>query len=180
MTVVNLPHLVVLGALEHLERGSGYDVERFLSEQLVLGWAEIKRTSIYHAVKVLERGGLIEPVETQQQKGYPEKKIYVVTALGRERFDELQRKAALGLFPRYCGFQLALRLNKRATTAQLLELGRAALERLGELERRMDAHLRTVTDPAQRDLDAFFLSHERGLVAAERAWIEAALTRLGE
>ncbi len=180
---MNLGPLVVLGALEHLERGSGYDVDRYLREEQIAQWTELKRASIYHALKALEGAGHVVVVDTQQVKGFPAKTIYAVTPSGLTRFDELQRQAALGLFPRFIGFKLALRLDKRSSPAQLIELARAALARIVELERKLDAQLpteRSEADAARRERDAFFLDHERKLLAAERAWIEAAVARLGQ
>lgn len=187
---MNLTHLIVLGALEHVERGSGYDLDRFLQEQRIREWTEVKRASIYHALKALEIAGHVAVVDTVQMKGYPEKTIYAATPAGRERFDELQRKAALGLFPRFLGFKLALKLNKRATPAQLGKLADAAIARLVALEEKLAASVAAAAAPmiaaadddeeqrrARRELDAFYDEHDRLLFAAERAWIEAAKAR---
>lgn len=177
---MNLPHLLVLGALEHLERASGYDIDRYLRELTVHQWTDVKRASIYHALRGLEIAGHVAAVETLQLKGFPEKTMYSATPAGQARFDELQRQAALGLYPSFLGFKLALKLNKRASREQLGELAAAAVARIVELERKMDAELRTVKDATQRDVDAFFFDHDRKLLAAERAWIEESMGRMEE
>jgi DNA-binding PadR family transcriptional regulator len=169
---MNVSRFVVLGALEELERASGYDVDRYLHDRMIHRWTDIKKASIYHALKALLKAGHVEVVDTVQSGGYPEKTLYSITAEGREAFLEMQREAALGLFPRFYGFKLALKFNRGRAQAQLEEMARDAVARIDQILAQMDRHMESVSgDARQSAFDRIFIEHDRELYLAERAWI---------
>ncbi|MEL6181990.1 MAG: helix-turn-helix transcriptional regulator, partial [Myxococcota bacterium] len=141
-------------------------------------WTDVKKASIYHALKSLRRSEHVEIVETLQNGNYPEKTLYTVTDKGREAFDDMQREAALGLFPKFYGFKLALKFNRRRTEEELHELAQAAVARIDTIKGKMNAYLSTLAeDSPQYAFDALFLEHDHHLYDQERAWILDAVER---
>lgn len=177
---MNVSKFVVLGALDDLGEGSGYDIDRYLHERMIHQWTDVKKASIYHALKSLNRSGHVEVVETLQNGNYPEKTLYAVTDDGRAMFDDMQREAAMGLYPRFYGFKLALKFNRRRTQDELRGLAQDAVARIDAIKQKMDAYLRTVPeDSPQHPFDALFLEHDHRLYDEERAWILDAVERYG-
>ena len=168
---MNASKLIVLGALDEVGRASGYDIDRFLQQKMIDRWTDIKRASIYHALKSLSASGAINQVEVVKAGAYPEKTLYEITDAGRSQFDALQREAALGLFPKFYGFKLALKLNRRLGASEIRELATSAIERIDAMVEAMDAHLSGVDDERMREFDEVFIAHDRELFAVERAWI---------
>jgi DNA-binding PadR family transcriptional regulator len=168
---MNVSKLVVLGALDALGQGSGYDIDRYLHARMIHRWTDIKRASIYHALKTLAASGSVAETEVIQQGAYPEKTLYAVTDAGRAQFDRMQREAALGLFPKFYGFKLALKLNQRLDAAGVEALAAAAVARIDETLAGMDAYLNGLPEGADRNLDARFIAHDQALFLAERRWI---------
>lgn len=178
---MNVSRFLVLGALEELERASGYDIDRYLHERMIHRWTDIKKASIYHALKALEKAGQVEAVETVQSGGYPEKTLYAPTPQGHQAFLEMQREAALGLFPRFYGFKLALKFNRGRDQQQLETLARDAVARIDQILAQMERHLDSVAgDARQLAFDRIFIEHDRELYLAERAWILRAVERYAD
>ena len=175
MTVVRL---VVLGSLDQLGQGSGYDIVQHLQRKLIHRWTDIKPASIYHAIKQLEKEGALTVVTQTRDGLYPPKTIYALTDAGRRVFDTLQEEAFLGLFPLFYGFKLALKFNSRRSSEEIKHFATRATARIDAQLASMDAYLQTL-DPtsAQYAYDAFFIDHDRQLFLAEKQWISAAAER---
>ena len=54
---MNISKFVVLGTLDQLKTGSGYDIIRELDKKMISHWTNVKKGSIYHALKSLAKGG---------------------------------------------------------------------------------------------------------------------------
>ncbi|MBL4637173.1 MAG: PadR family transcriptional regulator [Kofleriaceae bacterium] len=173
---MNVSKFIVLGALESMGKASGYDIDRFVHERMIHAWTEIKRASIYNALKGLTKDGSVEQVEIQKNGLHPQKILYAITKAGLVSFDALQEEAALGIYPRFYGFKLALKLNQRKTKEEFLELATHAIERIDDILKRMDEHLKA-QDPESRlrQFDTIFIAHDRGLYLAEKKWIGKAV-----
>jgi DNA-binding PadR family transcriptional regulator len=57
---MSIAKLVVLGALEQLDCASGYDIMQELNRKMIDKWTDIKKASIYHALRQLEKEGAIQ------------------------------------------------------------------------------------------------------------------------
>ena len=176
---MNIAKMVVLGALESLGRGSGYDIMQELNRKKIDRWTEIKIGSIYHALKQLKKEGAIDEVEQIRVGRYPYKTIFEITAKGKELFDDLQEQAFLGLYPNFYGFKIALKFNTRRSVEEIEEFGKRAIEIIDLQFKAMDEHL----DGLDRSgmlykTDSFFIEHERMLFGAEKEWIQDAMKNL--
>ena len=52
---MNIAKFVVLGTLDQYSPASGYDVIRELDKKMISRWTNVKKGSIYHALKILRR-----------------------------------------------------------------------------------------------------------------------------
>ncbi len=168
---MNVSKFLVLGALDSLGTGSGYDVQRELEQRRVTNWTGIKTGSIYFAIRQLEKDACIEVVAKKQSGAFPVKSIYRTTETGRKIFDEMQEEAFRGLYPQYYGFKLALKFNRRRTADEIIAFTGIAIENIGKTLRAMDEYLETA-DPETLDDDRFFIRHDKLLLEAEKQWIK--------
>jgi len=178
---MDVAKFVVLGALESIEEGSGYDIIMELEKKKITNWTEVKKGSIYYALKKLTKDKAVQEVIKTRTGLYPEKTIYKMTDYGKAMFDDLQAEAFLGLYPKFYGFKLALKFNTRRSPKEIKEFGEKAIRAIDEQLDLMDTYLNSSAIPKSvRDFDRFFIEHERMVFEAERKWIELAIKRFGK
>jgi DNA-binding PadR family transcriptional regulator len=176
---MNIAKLVVLGALESLSRGSGYDIIQELNRKKINRWTDIKKGSIYHALKELKKEGAIKEVKQTKVGRYPDKTIFKITAKGRELFDSLQEQAFLGLFPHFYGFKIALKFNTRRSNKDIKKFAERAIDAIDLQLKAMDDHLSSLDKSSKLyKTDSFFIKHEKMLYGAEKKWIKDAVKNL--
>ncbi|WP_075981108.1 PadR family transcriptional regulator [Bacillus massilinigeriensis] len=86
-----MTRLMVLGLLKKKSM-SGYEIQQILQLSEVDRWAGILPGSIYHALKKMEKEGLVE-VETMEQTGHRIKAIYRITEEGIEEYRQLLKES---------------------------------------------------------------------------------------
>jgi DNA-binding PadR family transcriptional regulator len=176
---MNIAKMVVLGALDNLGKGSGYDIIQELNRKKIDRWTDIKKGSIYHALRQLEKEGAINPVERTKVGRYPDKTIFKITAKGRKLFDSLQEEAFLGLFPHFYGFKIALKFNTRRTAGEIKIFAEKAIQRIDLQFKAMDDHLNSLDKSSKiYKTDSFFIKHEKMIFGAEKEWIKEAVKNL--
>ena len=176
---MNIAKLVVLGALESLGQGSGYDIIGELNRKKIDRWTDIKKGSIYYALRELSKEGAIDEVEKTRVGRYPDKTIFQVTAKGRELFDSLQEQAFLGLFPHFYGFKIALKFNTRRSADEIEIFAERAIDVIDQQFKAMDAHLSGLDKTSMLyKTDSFFIKHEKMVFGAEKEWILDAVKNL--
>lgn len=173
---MNIAKFVVLGELDHLSPASGYDIIRELDKKMITRWTNVKKGSIYHALKVLAKDGQIRETERVKQGLYPTMTLYEITDSGRREFDKMQAEAFRGLYPYYFGFKLALKFNVRRSRADIAEFAEAAIKQIDTIFTGMDAYLESMANfPSQQNKDALFIEHDKMLLRAEKQWIQMAV-----
>lgn len=178
---MNITKFVVLGALESIKEGSGYDIITELENKKISNWTEVKKGSIYHALKTLQAEKAIIEVIKMKTGLYPEKTIFKITTRGRSVFDKYQAEAFLGLYPKFYGFKLALKFNSRRSPKEIKQFGKMAINAIDEKLSQMDKYVNSPALPkSAKESDGFFIEHERMLFKAEREWINMALRRFGK
>jgi DNA-binding PadR family transcriptional regulator len=170
--------LAVLGSIDRLGEGSGYDIAQDLERKMISRWADIKQASVYHAIRQLEKDGALRPVRQTRDGRFPTKTIYEITDEGRRLFDTLQEEAFLGLYPRFYGFKIALKFNTRRSSDEIQQFAARAIAAIDAQLAAMDSYLGGL-DPTstQHSYDSFFIDHDRRLLLAERQWIAEAAAR---
>lgn len=173
---MQLAKMVVLGSLEILGIASGYDVYQYLESNQIDRWTDIKKPSIYNALRQLQKENAIEQVEQVKNGNYPKKIIYQINEKGRKLFDDLQTEAFLGIFPRFFGFKVALKFNKRRSLEEIKDFAAQAIDIIDEQLAAMDQYLKKLADNStERKRNEFFIEHDRRLYMTERQWILEAL-----
>lgn len=178
---MNIARFVVLGTLDRLGPASGYDIIRELDRKMISRWTNVKKGSIYHALKSLNHDGHIRETERLKQGAYPTSTLYRITAAGSQEFDRLQAEAFLGLYPSYLGFKLALKFNVRRTAGEIATFADRAIEIIDATLTGMEAYIDSLEagDP-RRASDPFFIEHDRMLLIQEKRWIQMAVERTRE
>jgi DNA-binding PadR family transcriptional regulator len=82
-----MTRLMVLGLLK-TEAMSGYEIHQLLTKSEADSWAGILPGSVYHALKKMEKEGLVE-IDSIKQTGNRSKAIYKITQAGEQEFDKL-------------------------------------------------------------------------------------------
>ena len=178
---MDVAKFVVLGALESIKEGSGYDIIMELEKKKITNWTEVKKGSIYYALKNLNKDKAVQEVIKTRTGLYPEKTIYKMTDSGKAIFDNFQAEAFLGLYPKFYGFKLALKFNTRRSPKEIKQFGEKAIRAIDEQLDLMDMHLNSSAIPKSvKDFDRFFIEHEKMVFEAERKWIELAIKRFGK
>ena len=175
---MNISKFVVLGTLDRLSPASGYDIIRELDNKMISRWTNVKKGSIYHALKTLNNDGLIKETERLKQGLYPTSTLYKITDAGREEFDRMQAEAFLGLYPHYFGFKLALKFNVRRSAAEIAAFAVKAIKIIDATLAGMDAYMDSLSESDPRlASDPFFIEHDKMLLRQERRWIQMAVER---
>lgn len=176
---MSIAKLVVLGELEQLGHAGGYDIMQELNRKMIDKWTDLKKASIYHALRQLEKEGAIRVVKQIKNNRFPVKTLYEITGEGQQLFDHLQAQAFLGLYPSFYGFKLALKFNIRLTITQIEQFAEQAIAVIDDQLTAMDAYLSTL-DPSSRQYktDAFFIEHDRQMFKTEKEWILNAVEKL--
>ncbi len=173
---MQLAKMVVLGSLEILGLSSGYDVYQYLENNQIDRWTDIKKPSIYNAIRQLVKENAIEQVEQVKNGNYPEKIIYQINEKGRKLFDDLQAEAFLGIYPRFFGFKVALKFNKRRSLEEINDFAKHAINIIDKQLEAMDQYLKKMAyNSAEKKRNEFFIEHDRRLYMIERQWILEAL-----
>lgn len=173
---MNVSKLIVLGSLDQLGKGSGYDVIQDLKQKMIHKWLDVNTGSTYYTIKQLSKDGHIQSEGQAQQGEYPTKTLYSVTKSGQQLFDTYQAEAFKGLFPHFYGFKLALKFNSRRSPEEIEQFAHEAYARIDDTLAAMDNYLGSVEqDSWQHEFDGFFIEHDRRLYLEERKWIEAAV-----
>ena len=176
---MNISRFVVLGALEALDTASGYDIIRFLEKKMIDRWTNVKKGSIYNAIKSLDNEGEIRRVSRVKTGAYPTMTLYEITGQGRESFDRMQEEAFRGLYPSFFGFKLALKFNKRRTGEEVRHYAALAIDGIEKTLSGMAVYLETLPEASvQKRSDAFFIEHDRMLLLEEKRWIQMVLEHL--
>src|SRR6266498_3366974 len=91
--------LLVLATVRLLQPVHGYDVRRELLSWRADQWANVAPGSIYSALKVLVKDGLVEVVGTDQAGGRPARTTYRISPEGEKEMSALLREAWWNVTP---------------------------------------------------------------------------------
>jgi DNA-binding PadR family transcriptional regulator len=176
---MNISKFVVLGTLDITGAASGYDIMRQLDRKMISRWTNVKKGSIYNALKTLCKNGDIREVDRVKKGAFPTMTLYEITDSGRDSFDKMQEEAFLGIYPLFLGFKLALKFNKRRTGDEVKGYATKAVKNIDMILAGMDGYLNSLPEASpQRGYDGFFMEHDRMLYLEEKRWIQMAVKRL--
>ncbi|PLR80701.1 PadR family transcriptional regulator [Bacillus sp. V33-4] len=133
-----MTRLMVLGLLR-IKPMSGYEIQQILEISHTDLWAGILPGSIYHALKKMEKEGLVE-VDTIEQTGHRTKAIYKITVTGEEEFyrlgkESLEVSSVVLPSTMYTAISFADELNKDDIISAISKQ-KAQLQEMLELQKR--------------------------------------------
>jgi DNA-binding PadR family transcriptional regulator len=97
---MSVTRLLILGAVRIFQPTHGYFVRRELGTWQVADWAHLNPGSIYNALRVLTKDGmLVEEPQTEQTSRTGTKTTYRLTVDGESEFQRLVREALWELHP---------------------------------------------------------------------------------
>lgn len=176
---MNIPKFIVLGTLDRISPASGYEIIRDLEKKMISRWTNVKKGSIYHALKTLNKDGLVVETDRLKQGLYPTSTLYTITDAGRAAFDRMQAVAFLGLYPNYLGFKLALKFNVRRSVKEIAAFGAKAVKIIDANLAGMEAYIESLAENDPRRItDPFFIEHDQMLLNQEKQWIQKAVERI--
>jgi len=154
-----------------------YEMQRLIRQRHKDNFLDLKRGSLYHAIERLERGGLIDPVETSREGRRPERTVYRLTETGeREVLDWLREMlakpahepsqflAAMSFIPHLSAEDAADQLSLRA---HRLEMGLVSLS----------AVLQTLTPQIGR-VCLLEAEYARAMRQAELGWVRSLIEEI--
>jgi DNA-binding PadR family transcriptional regulator len=129
--------LFVLGALCEGD-AHGYDIIEKGRAWGLESWTDISFSSIYHALRSLEREGLAREMSRESDAGRPQRTVYRITSKGRAAFSALMRDYSSDASPAKDPVYLVLgfmRLVDAGERSLILGMRSAALDELAEAAR---------------------------------------------
>lgn len=174
---MNLSKFLVLGTLDILAEGSGYDIISKLEELQVDRWTNFKQGSIYFAIKQLSKDNMIEELRREQESAFPVKIIYKITTRGQKLFDTMQEEAFNGLFPYFYGFKLGLKFNHRRSNEEIVHFAKLAIEKVDNIISTMEQYIKQHEETEQYNYDEFFIQHDLYLFNQEKFWLKEVIEK---
>ena len=149
-----MTRLMVLGLLKTGPM-SGYEIHQLLGKSQTDTWAGVLPGSVYHALKKMEKEGLVE-IDSIEQTGNRSKAIYKITEAGEREFDKLlleslQMSSVHLPSSLYTGLSFVQYAKNRQIVASLKNQQMQLMEELekqreGMEEKRKHIHIDAVTE----------------------------------
>lgn len=163
--------LLLLGVLL-IQRQHGYQINDFIER---CGITDMKKPTAYALLDRLAVAGMIT-VEAEQAGNRPVRKVYTITATGRELFQDLLEKTVATADRPIANGDIGLMFLNHLAPDRALD----------HLEQRLDAIEHQLTERAHADLPPdhghlgidLVLGHQRARLEADRAWLSATIARL--
>ena len=149
-----------------------YELQRLIHQRHKDDLLDLRRGSLYHAVAQLQRGGLIEPVETSREGRRPERTVYRLTQRGEDELALWLHELLAKRVHEPSQFLAAIGNISRLTPAEALE---ALDSRLLELETAlagMAEGFRTLSTRVERVV-LLELEYTRAQQQAEMQWVRS-------
>jgi DNA-binding PadR family transcriptional regulator len=175
---VSTVRLLVLGVVRMRGTAHGYAIHRELMSWRVDTWTAVKPPSIYHAVKQLDREGLLRVSGSDDSPRGPARVVYRITADGEQEYFRLLEAALVSPDIEEFGAGIAfMRSLPRRRVQELLAEQRAITERI-DVE--LDAMKPQWPDPGAPPHAQHLLDLWRGLFKSNARWTAMMLKRLSD
>ena len=167
--------LIILGLIAE-EPKYGYQIEQIIIQRGIREWTDIGFSSIYYILNKLEEKTLLHS-EKQAEGERPARKIYRLTDLGRQEYQEAVRMRLTSPRPRTDDFDIGLAnllALERSEILQALTSHQTALkEKLEQVQAKYALDGGDQLNEAAYEL----FDHSIALLKAELDWVTAAIER---
>lgn len=168
--------LLVLGVVRSHGPAHGYAIHRELMSWRVDTWTAVKPPSIYHAVKQLQRDGLLRASDRESSPRGPARVSYDITLAGESEFFRLLAAALVSPDIEEFGAGIAfMRCLPRHRVGELLSEQLASTERIAV---ELDGMKPQWPDPNQPPHAQHLLDLWCGLFTSNAAWTREMLGRV--
>jgi DNA-binding PadR family transcriptional regulator len=167
---MNPTRLFVLGALAKHGPMYGHQIRRDARTDRADLWSDVRPGSLYGALHRMAAEGLIEPVRTEQSGNLPARTVYAITTEGQRELRALRTEALEDIGLRPDPVDLALVMSGDLD-AEVLR---------GYIENRIKMLDSQAARHAHHAADDLVAEHTRLRVAAELAWHQLVLDRIGK
>ena len=167
--------LAVLGLIAERPR-HGYELEGVIQERGMREWTEVGFSSIYYLLKKLEQEGLIRGRTGRKTGRGPARKVYEMTAEGREAWRDAVRRALSTPEPWRRPFLLGLANATGLPVGEVLESLRAYRDGLAARRE----HVRGQAEqqrPLPKHVEALF-DYSLAMIRAEWEWVSGYVKQL--
>ena len=172
--------LFILGFLKQQD-AHGYELKKKLEEWGMENWANLNWSSVYHALRQMEKEGLIEKKKVVDNQNRPAKAVYSILESGEQEFFRLLRKtcavATVEKNPVYIALMYLHELPDEEKVA-LLTQRLTKLQQLQEQVERKKAYVMTL--PGMPDEVFFALDRDFSQRNADIEWTKALIDHYGK
>lgn len=148
-----------------------YEIQQLIRDRHTDQVVKLRAGSLYHTVERLQRGGLIEAVETGRAGRRPERTVYRITEAGRDQFHADLRELVRTPETEYPLFGVAMAMLGKVSREDAIELlGRRAVA----LEAKVAAGEQVLSALTKRGLPRLYTVETEYLLAmcrAELTWV---------
>ena len=156
-----------------------YEMDFLMRSRGLTEGIKLRRSSLYTVIASLERDELIAPVETQREGKRPERTVYAITDMGREKFRGWHRELLRTPAREYPQFMAGLtflgHLRPEETISLLEERAATLAETVDDLQERLRAARDRMGVPRLYLIEA---EYAVAMVAAELVWVRATVAAI--
>jgi DNA-binding PadR family transcriptional regulator len=127
--------------------------------------------TLYHTVEMLERTGMILPVERSKEGRRPEKTIYELTEPGRQLLIKVVGEILAQPMREYANFAAGLMFMHHLDAARAAQLLGERVVALGALTEKLTRIMAELLDSGVTRLSLIELEHKIAMLTAERDWV---------
>ncbi len=127
--------------------------------------------TLYHTVEMLERTGMILPLERAKEGRRPEKTIYELTEPGRQLLIKVVGEILAQPMREYPNFAAGLMFMHHLDAARAAQLLGDRVEALGALVEKLTRIMAELLDSGATRLALIELEHKITMLEAERDWV---------
>ena len=154
----------------------GYEIEQVLAERGMREWTEVGFSSIYYLLKKLEKEALIAHQIEQPAGRGPARKVYQITAEGRQACRQATLDALASPHRCYPPIQLGLANLPQVTSSEAIAALAQHQDELAQRHTQLQ-DLRETQRPLPYFVEAMF-DHSLTMIEAERSWINTLIQEL--
>lgn len=162
--------LVILGLLKDRPL-HGYELKHIIEHHMG-DWTNIAFGSIYFALKKLKEEELVEELGVEQQGNRPSRRMYGVTAVGRNEFYRLLEELFASVERDYYPLDIGLFFLSELPPEKRLPLIERRIAAMEEVLKHLEGHeTETRRNPRVPPVAAAIFSHTRHHARAELSWL---------
>ncbi len=169
--------LAILSLISETPR-HGYEIEQTIEKRGMREWTEIGFSSIYYLLNKLEKAGLVESQLIPTQGRGSRRRVYQITAEGREALSEATLEALSQPKQNYPAVLLGIAnlplISQEQALGALRSYRKGLAQRLGDVAGQAESQ-RPLPDHVE-----ILFDYSLEMLGAEKNWVEKVIRKMGE